>query len=426
MLATKLQRIATRSINSPEEKFGKLMPLFNKENLVQCFHELKEGRAAGIDKMSKEEYGTRLEININELISRMKTMSYHPLPAREVLIPKCDGGVRPLGISVIEDKIIQLMYSKILEAIFEPHFLDCSYGFRPNRSCHQAIHAVNTYLYDRRTPVVIDADLQNYFGTIDHISLLEFLKRRINDERFLQYLTRLLKAGILKEGSFSRTDMGSPQGAICSPVLSNIYAHYVLDLWMQEEVIPRTPGTKVIRYADDFVICCQNEVFAQAIQSVLGKRLARYNLTLHETKTKVVKFNKFQYSQGRKQGTFSFLGFTFYLSTSGSGRVIPKLKTDRKKFKAKLKDIKEWLKLRRSSDMNETWRLLNSKLSGHARYYGVSHNSHTVRRFIYESECLFFHWMNRRSQKRSMTWEKFTLYQKRFPGTAPQVYFHLF
>jgi len=425
-LETKLQRIAERSKAQPELKFDKLMPLFKKGNLILCFHELKEGRATGIDKIDKEEYGTNLEVNIDSLVSKMKTMSYRPQPVKEVLIPKEDGGKRPLGISVIEDKIVQLMYAKVLESIFEPHFLNCSYGFRPKRSCHQAVKAVNDYIYNNWSPVIIDADVKNYFGAINHFQLLDFIRNRIADNRFLNYLVRILKAGILRQGCFNRTDEGSPQGAVCSPVLSNIYAHYVLDIWVKEEVVPRCPGIQLIRYADDFVICCPNQNSAKRIQVVLSKRFGKFNLQLHETKTKLVVMNKNDYTKGERQGTFSFLGFTFYLAKSRKGRVIPKLKTDRKKFESKLKRVKEWLKARRSMNFRETWRLLNRKLDGHVRYYGVSHNAHNVSRFIHTSERLFFKWMNRRSQKRSMTWDKFILFRQRYPGVQPYIYFSLF
>jgi len=425
-LETKLQRIAERSKAQPELKFDKLMPLFKKENLILCFHDLKDGRATGIDKIDKETYGANLEVNIDSLVSKMKTMSYRPLPVKEVLIPKDDGGVRPLGISVIEDKIIQLMYAKILESIFDPQFLDCSYGFRPKRSCHQAIKEISGYIYNNWSPVIIDADVKNYFGAINHAQLLEFILCRIEDNRFLNYLVRILKAGVLRQGCFSKTDEGSPQGAVCSPVLSNIYAHYVLDLWVKEEVAPRCPGIQLIRYADDFVICCPNQVFAKRIQSSLSKRFGKFNLQLHETKTKLVVMNKNNYIKGERQGTFNFLGFTFYLSKSQKGRVIPKLKTDRKKFKSKLKRVKEWLKVRRSMNFKETWQFLNRKLEGHTRYYGVSNNAHNVSRFIHASERLFFKWMNRRSQKRSMTWDKFILFRQRYPGVQPYIYFSLF
>lgn len=297
-LATKLQRISVRSVTDPAAKFGKLMPLFTKENLTQCFCELKENRAVGIDRKSKEEYGANLEANIGDLVGRMKAFQYRPLPVREVFIPKDDGGKRPLGISTVEDKIVQLMYAKVLEAIYEPLFLDCSYGFRPRRNCHQAIQAVHSYLFRHPCPVVIDADLKNYFGTINHESLIDFLSKRIDDKAFLRYLVRMLKAGILGNEGFRVTDEGSPQGAICSPVLSNVFAHYVIDEWVELSVKPRCPGTELMRYADDLVMCCPDKDTALRIHEVLGKRMQRYGLSLHATKTKIVELDKAAQARG--------------------------------------------------------------------------------------------------------------------------------
>lgn len=426
MLGTKLQRIALRSAGDPCAKFDKLMSLFSKDNLRQCFHELKEGRATGIDRKSKSDYGQELDNNLDALITRMKALQYRPKPVREVLISKDDGGLRPLGISVIEDKIVQLMYQKILEAIYEPHFLDGSYGFRPRRNCHQAIQKVHNYLSRNLTPVVIDADVSNYFGTIDHRILLDMLSDRISDKTFLRYLARMLKAGIMSEEGFHRTDEGSPQGAICSPVLSNIYAHFALDLWMEQVVKPRVLGVQLIRYADDFVICCPNLESAKRIREALGKRLERFALCLHPEKTRIANLTKATPSRTNRPDTFSFLGFTFYIGKSRRGSRIPKLKTDSKKFRAKQKQIKIWLKARRSSDFNDTWQILNRKLEGHARYYGVTFNIPHVERFLDESRKQFFKWMNRRSQKRSMDWAKFRCYMKLYPPLKSKVYFPLF
>lgn len=426
-LATKLARISARSVSEPSMKFDKLMPLFSKANLIQCFYELKGDRATGIDRVSKEDYRLNLESNIEDLIMRMKIFQYRPMPVREVMIPKDDGGQRPLGISAIEDKIVQLMYAKILSAIFEPHFMESSYGFRPNRNCHQAIQRINDYLFERRKTVIIDADIKNYFGTINHEKLIEFVKTRIGDDRFLRYLVRMLKAGILTDVGFRVSDEGTPQGAICSPVLSNIYAHFVLDNWIENTVKPRFPDTELIRYADDFVICCSDDQSASKIHSVLGKRLAKYDLKLHETKTKVVQMDKVGLRNGVQQGTFNFLGFTSYLDYSRSGKfIIPKFKTDRRKFRGKLGKVKEWVKLQRNEDFRETWVRMHRKLRGHATYYGISNNSTHVNRFIYESEQIFFKWMNRRSHKKSITWEGFNLFKKANPGTRAYVYHPLF
>ena len=230
-LETKLQKIAERSVKEPGSKFDKLMPLFSPANLTKCFYDLRRGCLAGIDGVSWKDYESKLEANIADLHGRLKSMSYRPGAVRQVMIPKDQGGFRPLGISGTEDKIIQLMFSKILTAIFDPHFIEESYGFRKNKRAHESVKDVSKYLFSHHTPVVIDADIKNFFGTLDHQHLLAFVGHRIADETFLRYIVRLLRSGIFKDGNFIVTDEGSPQGAVCSPILSNIYAHYVIDLW---------------------------------------------------------------------------------------------------------------------------------------------------------------------------------------------------
>ena len=232
---TKLLRISNLSREDHKVEFKWLMPHFNKKSLMCCFNELSGKKAVGIDKKTKEEYGAKVEENIEDLISRMKAMAYRPAPVREVLIPKDGqkGKYRPLGISNFEDKIVQMMAAKVLEAIYEPLFLDCSYGFRVGRSCHTAIKALNTHLYRNQCEVVIDVDLSNFFGTINHEKLVKLLRMKIKDERFIRYIVRMLKAGVLSDGELRKTDEGSSQGSIASPVLANIFAHYAIDVWFE-------------------------------------------------------------------------------------------------------------------------------------------------------------------------------------------------
>ena len=251
-METKLKKITALSVGDPKKEFNWLMPLFNRANLISCFRELDGKKAIGADGITKEEYGKNLEGNIDNLIERMKKMSYRPGPVREVLIPKEDGKFRPLGISGLEDKIVQSMYNKILGAIYEPLFYDFSYGFRPGRSCHDAIKAVRNHLYHNPCEVVIDVDLKNYFGKICHQKLLLLLRMKIKDETFIRYIVRMLKSGILSEGELRVTDEGTPQGSIVSPILSNIFAHYALDKWFKEVVENCCHRmVKMYRYADD-------------------------------------------------------------------------------------------------------------------------------------------------------------------------------
>lgn len=415
---TKLRRISEKSIQDPESEFKWLMPHFNKESLIGCFHELDGKKALGIDGISKDMYGAKLEENIEQLITRMKTMSYLPGAVREVLIPKdgAPGALRPLGISNFEDKIVQLMMAKILVAIYEPIFRECSYGFRPERNCHTAIKGLNDYLYKTECEVVIDVDLKNYFGMIDHGTLLEFLRKRIKDETFLRYVSRMLKSGIFKNGEFYTTEEGCPQGNVMSPVLSNIYAHYVLDTWFNDVVKDHVAGSvEMFRYCDDVVICCNNRRDGERILKALEGRLAKYSLELNKEKTKMVSYSKKKFSQGEKQGTFDFLGFTFYLDKSRRGYAITKLKTSKRRIRSKLSKVKEWVKKRRSVPLGSLWKTFVSKLRGHRNYYAVSFNSQMVSVFYSQATSIFFKWMNRRSQRKSFDWDKFKKFVKLHP-----------
>jgi RNA-directed DNA polymerase len=426
---TKLTKIAQKSKENPRGEFNWLMPHFNRESLKECFNEIEGNKALGADGQTKEEYGRDLEKNIDELIEKMKTMSYRPGPVREVLIPKegKKGKYRALGISNYEDKIVQLMMSKILNAMYEPIFQECSYGFRPGRSCHKAVKAVRQYLFLNDCEIVIDIDLKNFFGTINHEILVKILRMRIKDEKFIRYIIRMLKAGVLRNGELIMTEEGSPQGSIVSPILSNIYAHYIIDNWI-EKVIKKAVRGKIelFRYCDDMVICCQYRQDAEAIKRALAKRLARYSLELNEEKTKLVTFSQREQSAGKKQGSFDFLGFTFYLGRSRKGNVTPKVKTSKVRMRSKLKKAKEWIrKYRSSKKMKPLWEKYVVKLSGHIRYYGVSFNTYSVDLFLFQARKLFFKWMNRRSQRKSMDWPQFTAFVTKHPLPAVKIYFSL-
>jgi group II intron reverse transcriptase/maturase len=411
---TKLNRIAWLSKQDSRKEFECLMHLFNQESLIECFHELDKDRAVGVDGITKMDYGANLHGNIEQLMTQMKKMAYRPGPVREVLIHKegKPGATRPLGISNLEDKIVQKMTQKVLESIYEPLFLECSHGFRPGRSCHTAIQALLNHLYENDIQTVIDIDLKNFFGTIEHQLLEDILKEKIKDPKFMRYINRMFKSGVLTEGDLKVSEEGVPQGSICSPVMSNIFAHYAIDTWIEEMVKPVCKGTVgLFRYADDAVICCQCDEDAQRIRKTLGKRLEKFKLQLNEEKTKLISFDKKAAAQGVRQGTFDFLGFTFYWGNSKTGRVIPKLKTRAKTLATKLKRVNEWAKqIRNKRPLKEIWKILKSKVRGHVQYYGVSHNAEKVSRFIHRTRRIMYKWLNRRSQRKSFTWEKFELF----------------
>lgn len=426
---TKLKRIAWLSQQDPERTFDCLMHMFNERSLLDCFHKLDGKKAVGIDGVSKADYAKNLETNIPELHKKMRDMAYRPEPVREVLIPKegKPGATRPLGISILEDKIVQKRMQEILESIYEPIFLECSHGFRPKRSCHTAIRALQNHLHMHVTETVIDIDLKNFFGTINHTLLENLLKEKIKDTKFMRYISRMFKAGVLSKGDLSINDDGVPQGSICSPILSNIFAHYAIDIWI-EMIKPHCEGMiKLFRYADDAVICCQSSKDAQRIRSTLVKRLEKFGLQLNEEKTKLISFDKKKAAQGITQETFDFLGFTFYWGRSLGGRTIPKLKTRGKTMRAKLNRVTEWIRKKRNRlPLGTIWKTFTAKLRGHVQYYGVSHNFSNVQKFLHESTRIFFKWINRRSQRKSFDWKKFSLFMKKYPLPEVRIVHPLF
>jgi len=427
---TKLNRIVWLSKKDANKTFECLMHLFNVESLTDCFHCIDKDKAVGIDGIDKASYALNLEKNIKELVNKMKDMAYRPGPVREHLIPKegKPGATRPLGISNFEDKIVQKMMQQVLESIYEPIFLECSYGFRPGKGCHDAIKALHKHLYNHNIQTVIDIDLKNFFGTIDHDLLANILEMKIRDPKFMRYIKRMFKAGVLSEGEMKMSDEGVPQGSICSPILSNVFAHYVIDVWVKEMVIPNCKGTvSLFRYADDAVICCQYKTEALRIKEALSKRLEKFKLQLNEEKTKLVSFDKEEVMRGIKQETFDFLGFTFYLGKSRAGRILPKLMTRAKSLKAKLNKVTEWIKKERCrSPLKIIWKTFQAKLRGHIQYYGVSFNKEKVEDFIHHATRIVFKWLNRRSQRKSFTWEKFRLFMELNPLPVMTIKHRLF
>ena len=428
-MVTKLNKIANLSRQDQQLKFSKLMPHFTEENLLRCFNELDGNKAVGIDGITKANYAKDLKHNIRNLVEKMKALSYRPEPVREVLIPKANGKFRPLGISNIEDKIVQLMMSKILEAVHEPMFCDISYGFHRNKNAHGALRDIVEHLNYNNVKQVTDIDLENFFGTIKHQDLMRMLKHRIEDKIFLRYVSRMLKCGKqTKEGKIS-SNVGLPQGAICSPVLANIYAHYVIDLWFMKVVPKHTIGkVKIFRYCDDLVACCTDTRDVVKVKRSLDKRLAKFGLKLNQSKTRVVNFNRYTFDRGVRQDSFDFLGFTFYLSKAHRGNFTTvKVKTSKKTMRTKLANVKTWLQKNRfAGGLRDLWLTFCSKLQGHIVYFGVTNNCHSVMIFLYKARRLFFKWLNRRSQKRSFNWEQFEIFERQYPMPHAKIYHQIY
>jgi len=430
-METKLNLISKRALKDRKCKFNNLMHLINVENLTECFHLLKRDKATGIDNVSMDEYGAKLNENLTDLIKRMKSFSYRPQAVRRVNIPKPNGKLRPLGIPCVEDKVVQMGISRILTAIYETDFLDCSYGFRPNRSCHDALNALDKVIMTEPINYVIDADIKGFFDNVDQKWLLQCLQVRITDQNLLRYIVRILKSGVMENGAKVETNKGTPQGGVISPVLANIYLHYILDLWFEKVVKRHVHGVvEMVRYADDFVICVENESDANRILDALKKRLQKFSLELAEDKTKIIRLcrkGNDDENHDKQVKSFNFLGFTHFCDKTRKGHFKLGRTTDKKKFSTKLKEMNIWLKSTRNIlPIKEIWCILSAKLRGHFQYYGVSGNFRGIKRFNFNTIRLVFKWLNRRSQKKSFNWQEFQVYLERFPLPKPKIYHNLY
>lgn len=432
--ATRLTFIAKRSEREPQGKIISLAYLLNVEYLKECFTELKKGKAAGIDGRTLESYADK-EISqaIEETAGKMKNKRYRPKPAKRVFIEKSNGKLRPLGIPTIIDKVVQQGVKKILEAIYEPIFLNMSYGFRPNRSCHQALKAVHEMVMTKPVNWIIDVDIKGFFDNVNHHWMIECLNQKIADPNFRSIIIKFLKAGVIKEGKYHKTDKGTPQGGILSPVLANIYLHYVLDLWFEVELKKKIQGyAEIIRYADDFIIGAQTKPEAMRILEEVKQRLKKFKLEVSIEKTGIVEFGRYAKQNSINRGkskpdTFDFLGFTHYCSKSRKGNFLMKVKTNKKRRNAKLKEMNQWLKaVRNQAKIKDIWEILSSKLRGHYNYYGVSSNNTEISSFYYRTVKLTYKWMNRRSQKRSFNWDEFNKYLHKYPLPKPALAFNMY
>ena len=431
-METKLARIADKSKNEQRPIFTSLYHLINEELLKECHRELDGSKAVGIDKMSKKEYAENLDNNIKELVARLKNKAYKPAPALRVYIPKGNGKMRPLGISIYEDKIVQLALKKILEAIYESKFLDNMYGFRPNRSCHNAIKYVHQRITRGKISYIVDADIKGFFDHINHDWMIKFLEYNIQDPNIIGLIKKYLKAGIMDKGTYMTTEEGSAQGNIISPVLANIYMHYVLGLWYKEIVQKRAEGdTFLVVYADDFIAGFQYKSEAEEYYKALKNRVSKFGLELESSKSRLLEFGRFAEHNRKARGegkpeTFDFLGFTFYCSKNRNGKFSVKAKTSKKKFKQKLRNMKEWLYENRDVRVKDLMKKLNIKLEGHYRYYGISNNSKMLCNFRQRTIEILFKVLNRRSNRRSYNWEGFTEMIRYYKIPYPKIYVSLF
>jgi RNA-directed DNA polymerase len=427
-MRTKLPFLTLRARENPKCKFTSLAHLLTEDFLKGCFWELKRDKASGIDGVSVEEYEAKLEENIKDLVAKLKAKRYRPQPVRRVYIPKSNGGKRGLGIPAVEDKIVQMGIKKILEAIFEVDFLDVSFGFRPNRSCHDVLGVLDKTIMTKPVNYVVDMDIEKFFDTIDHKWLMECLRQRVKDPSILQLTVRFLKAGIIEEGKFIETDKGTPQGGVLSPLLANIYLHYILDLWFERRIKRKFKGfSRLLRYADDFIVCFQSGSEARRFGEMLKQRLDKFRLKIAEDKSRIIEFGRYIWQKAQQQGkevaTFDFLGFTHYCDKTRKGGFKLGRKTARKKFVQKTKELNQWLKnVRNVVELKEWWKVLRLKLLGHYRYYGISGNMPSLKVYYMKTLRLAHKWINRRSQKKSYNWQQFLKFVKYNPLPLPKIY----
>jgi RNA-directed DNA polymerase len=426
---TKQERIAKLARQSPEMGFTSLAYFIDLSWMLEAFHRTRKDGAVGVDGQDGEDYAANLLGNLQSLLNRAKSGTYQAPPVRRVHIPK--GGstteTRPLGIPTFEDKVLQRSVVMVLEAVYEQDFKDCSYGFRPGRSAHQALASLRQQTMAMRGGWLLDVDIRKFFDTIDHGHLRDFLKRRIRDGVLLRLIGKWLNAGVLEDGCITHPEEGSPQGGVVSPILSNVFLHYVLDDWFEREVQPRLKGRSfLIRYADDFVMGFSHEGDARRVMAVLPKRFAKYGLTIHPDKTRLVPFERPNHGptppDAKRQeppGTFDLLGFTHFWSRSRYGNWVVKQKTSDSRFSRGLKSISQWCRLNRHHPLATQHRTLCQKLRGHFAYYGITGNSVALTRFRWFVTGIWRKWLSRRRRKGTIPWDTFYRLLGRYPLPPP-------
>lgn len=401
-MATKAEGIREQSAKYP--RVENLMHNVNEETLMSEHRKQNRKKAVGVDGVSKDQYDENAKENIRELVKRMKKFQYKPLPVKRVYIPKANGKKRPLGLPSYEDKLVQGVMADILNDVYEPRFLDCSYGFRENRNAHQVVRYINQTIMCRKVNYVLEADIKGFFDNVDHDWLMKFLEHDIADKNFLRYIKRFLIGGIMEGTELKESDRGTPQGGLISPVLANVYLHYVLDLWFEKGIKPRLKGEAYyVRYADDFLMMFQYENEARKVMQALIPRLGKFGLEVAEDKTRILPIGRFK---GTKED-FDFLGFTFYNTKTRTGKYRVGVRTSKKKLKAKKQAAKTWLKTRLTKPVADTMRTLAAVIRGHCNYYGVNGNFHAIQNFWKYLKYATYRMLNRRDQKGKFRYEKY-------------------
>ena len=414
-MSTNLKWIGEKARKEPGLVFTTLYHhVTDVDNLRACYDALPRDRAVGVDGVTKEEYGKKLVENLQDLSERLKRVGYRPRPKRRSYIPKpgSEKG-RPLGISCFEDKIVELAVKRVMEPIYETVFLSNSYGYRPGRSQHMCLDELGRTIQQRRVSYVVEADIKSFFDEVDHEWMIKFLEHRIGDPRVIRLIKRMLRGGILEDGLVEATEYGTPQGSILSPLLSNIYLHYALDLWFNRKVTKRSSGEAYyFRFADDFLACFQHRSDAERFLEELRERLKKFNLKVSEEKTQCIEFGRFARKNAKERGEkpkeFTFLGFTHYSGKTRKGDFKVKRRTSRKKMNQSLHKFADWAQRMRSVlRKGEMLRQARNRVVGHLNYYAVTDNVRQCSNYVYRAKQSLFKWINRKSQRKAYTWPQY-------------------
>jgi group II intron reverse transcriptase/maturase len=425
-MSTQIDRLTELAKEDTKRQFYSIAHMITPEALYAAFRGLRKKASAGVDGVRYEEYEKDAARNIQTLHERLKNGKYQAQPLRRVYIPKENGKQRPISIPALEDKIVQKAVGEILNAIYEQDFLDCSYGFRPGRGQHQALDEVGRVICTRPTGWVLEIDVTAYFDTIVREHLMEMIEKRVRDGSVLRLIRKWIQVGVIDEGRLLVSETGTGQGQTISPLLANIYLHFVLDEWFENEVKPRLKGAAYeIRFADDAVLCFQYKEDAEKVMEVLPKRFAKYGLTIHPEKTRLLEFGRYAEEnakrQGKKPATFDFLGFTHVCARSRRGKFTVHVRTMKKRFRRSLKAIAEWCQENRHLPVGEQQKTLNAKLRGHYQYYGRPTNYQSIWRFSQEVRHIWRKWLSRRTRGKEMTVETFVGLLRAHPLLPPRI-----
>ena len=420
-----LLKVEERAKRDPDVKFNALAHLIDRRALKCAFDCVRKDAAVGVDGKTKEQYEQQLWNHLQGLHERLRTKRYRHQPILRVHIPKAPGKTRPIGISTVEDKIVQGALREVLEAIYEQDFLEGSYGFRPGRSAHDALRAVDRMAYREGITVILEADIQAFFDSVDRTKLMEMLQIRVADPSLLRLVSKCLHVGVLDGEEFSTPDEGTAQGSIISPMLGNVYLHYVLDLWFEREIRPHLAGhARLIRYADDFVVGFERKEDAVHVLELLRQRMAEYGLTLHPEKTRLIPFERSTQGKngGSGPGAFDFLGFTIFWSRTRRGGWRLGMKTRKARVQRAFKAISAWCRRHRHLSLADQHAALSRRLRGHYNYFGVNGNIRSLENLLHEATRAWFKWLRRRSQRRNpLTWKRFNAYLAAFPLPRPRI-----